>query len=1508
MATSLFNSSIRKGLFLALCMMASVVSVWAQTNVAKIGGDEYATLEVAISAATGSTPSESNPVTITIIGNITLSGAVEIPAYVTLMNEVGSSFQIDLNSYIISLNANGTFKNEGTLTITDNSSGTSGSVVAITNRGSLTLSNGFITKLTAEGTESTVNSTDGTISNLYVGDGVSTTISGSGYSSLTGIGSGTVKLDADIASALTIANDNNITIDLCGHNLSGTVTNAGTLTLSNSDSSGTPAGSVASLTNHSGIVTVDCDVTTLTTNNGTVTVNAGKTVNSLTSIGGTVVANGTVTGFANSGTSTISGTGITAISGSGKVTLAATITQELTFTASESNSLTLDLNGNNAGNVINEGKMVVTNSTGAGTITSLTSNENTEVTVNSGTITTLKANNAGTIVTINGGTITTLTTAETTSVKFTNIDSKSAFETALSLTNESTIELSGEISENVSIASGKTITLDLKGNNISGTLSNIGTLVLDDAGKGDPLTRGIITTLGNTGNLTVNQGTITTLTTATGSATINNGTITDVTAYSGTLTIEGGSITGTLTTALDNIVTVDDGTVETFSGAFTIKFPKVNSAVGLKQALKAPKADIVLTAGITDNTTDGFAVGSGNTAIIDVNAQTVDNTGGDTFTVQTGGRLTIKGTGNVNCTTSEKVAVKNDGTFELQGSAVASATLNGTQTMTGGTLTAATLENSKDFTINGGTVETLTAKGDNTVTTTSGVVNTLTANGAVSISGDGFKQFAGPTDGDPATITLTTNLSSNLTVASGKVNIALGDKTISNKESASTLVINSGATLNITGTGSITNNNDSYFAVDNSGTTTISGGNITSVKSSAGELSIAAGSQVTTLTTGTGTATLNGGQVTYLNGNGTIKVGTATECDLTVTGGTVTLDLNGQTLNSSTETQKTVTVNNGATLNVSGTSGSVGKIVNAGTTNVQSGTVTDLSSSAGTVSFSGGAVTTLTATGGNVSITESGVKTLNAKSGSTVTINTEGNKPTNLNVEAGAKVKIGENNTLDFANISTAEQLTSALAIIKGGSLKLTADDIKGNFTVPASSDITIDLNGHSITALTGTALTVTGAATLSGNGTVGSISVAETTGNLTLEGSTITTLDNAGTTTIKSGAVTTVSSSSGTLDIQGGTVGTATATGTTTTTVSAGTVTTLNTSSGTTTISDNASVNNLNATGTSAVTISGGNVTTATAGESMIISGGEVGTLTTTANTDGDAGLSVTAGTITTLNVVASSIAAISGGTISSVVVADATLTVSGTATVTTYSGDGGSNVNLPHYDISDENAGSYPKTFVAETATYTRTTGISTDNVWGTLCLPFSYTSNSGNDIRLYSVSDITTDNQLNLTEITSGTVISAGTPFVFHIQSGIINTFTSSNATVRTDAEDSQSGTGIKLVGVNTEKVFTGETNPKVTDCYFISENTFHQAKAKLTVPKYRAYLVSGGSSSARPSVLSIHAEPGTTALDTLFDEDSEIIGYYDMNGVMHDAPQKGMNIVKMSNGKSMKLMIK
>ena len=66
---------------------------------------------------------------------------------------------------------------------------------------------------------------------------------------------------------------------------------------------------------------------------------------------------------------------------------------------------------------------------------------------------------------------------------------------------------------------------------------------------------------------------------------------------------------------------------------------------------------------------------------------------------------------------------------------------------------------------------------------------------------------------------------------------------------------------------------------------------------------------------------------------------------------------------------------------------------------------------------------------------------------------------------------------------------------------------------------------------------------------------------------------------------------------------------------------------------------------------------------------------------------------------------------------------------------------------------------------------------------------------------------------------------------------------------------------------------------------------------------------GDNYAKPSISFTEADEDATSISaTIADENTEIEGYYSVNGVRSDVPVKGMNIVKYKNGKTKKIMIK
>ena len=201
-----------------------------------------------------------------------------------------------------------------------------------------------------------------------------------------------------------------------------------------------------------------------------------------------------------------------------------------------------------------------------------------------------------------------------------------------------------------------------------------------------------------------------------------------------------------------------------------------------------------------------------------------------------------------------------------------------------------------------------------------------------------------------------------------------------------------------------------------------------------------------------------------------------------------------------------------------------------------------------------------------------------------------------------------------------------------------------------------------------------------------------------------------------------------------------------------------------------------------------------------------------------------------------------------------------------------------------------------------YTRTM---TSN-WGTLVLPYSLTLTGSEPYRLYGIETLTGD-ELVLSRLEG--VVAAGTPCIVK-RNG-------------TEAELTFDANDVKLN-------MTRATNPvgdmtfsgtywteDVNSGYVISKDRFWNvaelngsASVKgVKVQPFRAWL--SGTSANAPACLSIRIDGSTTginaaeALDALNDAEAE---YYNLSGKRLDAPQHGVNIVRMKSGKTKKIIIK
>ena len=198
-----------------------------------------------------------------------------------------------------------------------------------------------------------------------------------------------------------------------------------------------------------------------------------------------------------------------------------------------------------------------------------------------------------------------------------------------------------------------------------------------------------------------------------------------------------------------------------------------------------------------------------------------------------------------------------------------------------------------------------------------------------------------------------------------------------------------------------------------------------------------------------------------------------------------------------------------------------------------------------------------------------------------------------------------------------------------------------------------------------------------------------------------------------------------------------------------------------------------------------------------------------------------------------------------------------------------------------------------------YTRTM---TSN-WGTLVLPYPLTLTGNKPYHLYSIDNMTGE-ELVLKQLEG--VVAAGTPCVVKRNGSEAELTFGANKAALKMAIDGKPVDDMTFRGTYWTK--------EVNSGYVISKNSFwnveelkNSSSVKgVKVNPFRAWL--DGTSANAPAQLSMRIDGSTTgidAIDALNDAEAE---YYDLSGKRLDEPQKGVNIVRMKSGKTMKIIIK
>ena len=220
---------------------------------------------------------------------------------------------------------------------------------------------------------------------------------------------------------------------------------------------------------------------------------------------------------------------------------------------------------------------------------------------------------------------------------------------------------------------------------------------------------------------------------------------------------------------------------------------------------------------------------------------------------------------------------------------------------------------------------------------------------------------------------------------------------------------------------------------------------------------------------------------------------------------------------------------------------------------------------------------------------------------------------------------------------------------------------------------------------------------------------------------------------------------------------------------------------------------------------------------------------------------------------------------------------------------------------------------------ASYTR----SMTTKYGTLCLPFDI--ESSDDVQLYSFSGFELVNNNYKLGLAEEDNIDACYPSLFKKLDSAAKsvTFTATGVVVKAESPKSlpvAGADGFEFVGTFNSDVYTDPAQPgkpAASDCYYIAKDMFWHAKESLTCVPFRSFILAGdkrlsdiGISDVRSfSLFELNRDEfeNTTSVEDV-EEDSTVVGYYNLNGQEIDKPVNGVVIVKYSDGKFRKIYVK
>ena len=195
---------------------------------------------------------------------------------------------------------------------------------------------------------------------------------------------------------------------------------------------------------------------------------------------------------------------------------------------------------------------------------------------------------------------------------------------------------------------------------------------------------------------------------------------------------------------------------------------------------------------------------------------------------------------------------------------------------------------------------------------------------------------------------------------------------------------------------------------------------------------------------------------------------------------------------------------------------------------------------------------------------------------------------------------------------------------------------------------------------------------------------------------------------------------------------------------------------------------------------------------------------------------------------------------------------------------------------------------------ASYTR----NMSNQYGTICLPF--TANATEDVKFYAIDEID-GKDLVISEINT---LNAGTPAIVEKTDD-----SASQITVTGSGALAKAGTvegDITLYGSFKAKTILSADYDQ--DIYAISNNKFVKATSQINLPAFRAFFTAENA-NGEVNIRHFDDDDTPTAIDNIVSSDDfNIKAVYGLDGARRSSLAKGMNIVRMANGTTMKVLVK